>query len=153
MADKIVVMHGGIVEQVGSPLELYDRPANQFVAGFLGSPSMNFLSGQIVQADGLHFQLAPDMAIALPANAAARPGPVVLGIRPEDIVLAPAGIPATIKVVEPTGSETHMAVSVAEQAMTIVLRDRFSGQVGDTIKIAIPPGKSHLFNAGTGIRI
>ncbi|MFD1254264.1 sn-glycerol-3-phosphate import ATP-binding protein UgpC [Devosia equisanguinis] len=153
MADKIVVMHGGIVEQVGSPLELYDRPANQFVAGFLGSPSMNFLRGDIVQADGLHFQLAPDISIALPGSAATRPGPVVLGIRPEDILLSPAGIPATIKVVEPTGSETHLAARVAGQDMTVVLRDRFSGQPADTIHIAISPNKFHLFDAGTGVRL
>src|SRR6201999_2277414 len=103
MADKIVVMQGGHVEQIGAPLELYDRPENIFVAGFIGSPAMNFLKGQI--SDGA-FAMG-DLSLALPgAGRAAEGTQVVYGVRPEHWRLDPEGVPATVRVVEPTGAET-----------------------------------------------
>ena len=104
MADRIVVMHAGIVEQIGTPLELYDTPANLFVAGFIGSPSMNILAGRI--AEGA-FHAADGTRIPLPRRAP-EGAAVSLGIRPEHFRLDPAGLPAEIVTVEPTGSETQV---------------------------------------------
>ncbi|HTN62422.1 MAG TPA: sn-glycerol-3-phosphate ABC transporter ATP-binding protein UgpC, partial [Devosia sp.] len=95
MADKIVVMNAGKVEQIGVPLDLYDRPANLFVAGFIGSPSMNFISGQITP-DG--FTAA---GITLPLPPGLTPGNATYGIRPEHFELSPAGVAATVLLVEP----------------------------------------------------
>ncbi|MES1264919.1 MAG: sn-glycerol-3-phosphate ABC transporter ATP-binding protein UgpC, partial [Variovorax sp.] len=108
MADKIVVLHDGVVEQVGAPLDLYDRPANLFVAGFIGSPAMNLLKGK-VEREG--FVVDGSGGLTLPfANApTATPGlSAVYGIRPEHFVLDDAGFPITVEVVEPTGSETQV---------------------------------------------
>src|SRR5262249_28171509 len=113
MADKIVVMNMGNVEQIGSPLELYDRPVNLFVAGFIGSPAMNFFEGTVA-ADGFHstggFRLPISSA---PAGSQGRP--VIYGLRPEHIALDPSGVPVTVKVVEPTGSETQVFADAGGQ--------------------------------------
>src|SRR6201992_1038625 len=109
MADKIVVLHDGVVEQIGAALERYDRPANQFVAGFIGSPAMNFLSGRLARAEGVAKFVADNGdSIALPAAVAGADGtPVTIGVRPEHFTLDDAqGAPAEVIVVEPTGSET-----------------------------------------------
>src|SRR5215207_2420775 len=110
MADKIVVMHDGVVEQVGAPLELYDRPRNLFVTGFIGSPAMNFLPGK-VGADA--FRTADGTQWPLPPNGHARDDrDAVYGVRPEHLRLDPEGIRATVQVVEPTGSETQVLLRV-----------------------------------------
>src|SRR6476620_1470854 len=109
MADRIVVMHDGLVEQIGAPLELYDRPDNLFVAGFIGSPAMNMLKGRIsvnvsagfVGPNGVKLPLA-----SAPANSEGRPA--VYGVRPEHFTIADDGAEAEIVVVEPTGSETQV---------------------------------------------
>src|SRR5580700_174468 len=109
MADKIVVMHDGIVEQVGAPLELYDRPCNVFVAGFIGSPAMNFLSGKVVVNGSAGFEGPNGVKLPLasaPANSDGRPA--VYGVRPEHFTIADDGAEAEIVVVEPTGSETQV---------------------------------------------
>src|SRR5919197_4518167 len=116
MADRIVVMHDGRVEQIGTPLELYDHPANLFVAGFIGSPAMNMLGGSIdgnafVAADGARIDLR-----TVPANSDGRP--VTLGVRPEHFHLDPNGLPAEILTVEPTGSETQGVAPFARQDLT-----------------------------------
>ena len=111
LADRIVVMHDGVIEQIGTPLELYDHPANLFVAGFIGSPAMNILSGNI---DGNAFVAATARAstwAAVPANSDGRP--VTLGVRPEHFHLDPNGVPAEILTVEPTGSETQVVARFA----------------------------------------
>src|ERR1700691_4099880 len=100
MADKIVVMNGGNVEQIGAPLELYDRPNNLFVAGFIGSPSMNFLKGKV---SGGAFRVDGGTALPLPGNGHGSDGrPIVYGVRPEHFMLSSEGLPATVHVVEPT---------------------------------------------------
>ena len=108
MADRIVVMRDGVIEQMGQPLELYDRPATQFVAGFIGSPSMNFLPGKLDGEDGPVF--ISDDGLRLPLRAAP-PGadgrPCVLGIRPEHLALG-GPLEARVAVTEPTGSETQV---------------------------------------------
>src|SRR6059058_968819 len=106
MADRIVVMHDGLVEQIGAPLELYDKPQNLFVAGFIGSPAMNFLTGSIKANGTLAFE-GPGGA-KLPLNAAPSGSdgrPAVYGVRPEHFVIADDGAEAEVQVVEPTGAE------------------------------------------------
>src|SRR5690606_10748011 len=119
MADRIVVMHDGIVEQVGRPLELYDQPVNTFVAGFLGSPAMNLLPGRIRREGGkVLFELESGGVIALPADSAGEDGrPLLLGIRPEHIAIAPggdAGFAARAVVTEPTGAETLITTRIGD---------------------------------------
>src|SRR5579883_1605135 len=116
MADRIVVMHDGRVEQIGTPLELYDNPANQFVAGFIGSPAMNFLNGRLAR-EGRERWVAAGDGTRLPAPAIGRAGQkVVYGLRPEHIEIAvdgAAGVPAVVEVVEPTGADTYVYASLA----------------------------------------
>src|SRR5579884_3283192 len=112
MADRIVVMHGGIVEQIGAPLELYDQPTNLFVAGFIGSPAMNMLPGRI-EADGFHAEAGGLWPLPGGMNAATGRR-AVYGIRPEHFRLAEDGLPAVVHVVEPTGSETQVIAHAGE---------------------------------------
>ena len=148
MADKIVVMEDGHIRQVGAPLDLYDRPANRFVAGFIGSPSMNLLPGTV--RDGA---VAVSDAL-VPSTAALRDGQAVtVGIRPEDLGLAESGIAATVSVVEPTGSETHVVSKAGEAEIVSVFRDRPALAPGDAIRLAPDPSRIHLFDPETGARI
>ena len=154
MADKIVVMHDGIVEQIGAPLDLYDRPANIFVAGFIGSPSMNFLKGTI-QLNGVASFSGPN-GVRLPiANAPAGSNglAVVYGIRPEHFTLADDGAEAEIVVVEPTGSETQVFAKLGGQEVVAVFRERHQFKPGEKIKLKPDPALVHLFDAATGKRL
>ena len=151
MADKIVVMHDGVVEQIGAPLELYDSPANQFVAGFIGSPAMNFLSGQCI--DG-RFVLADGSPLPLPSTFRHQPGEGVrYGIRPEHLYLSDSGIPLTVKVVEPTGAETQVIARCGEQDIVCVFRDRVLPAVGSTIQVSPDIARIHLFSESDGRRL
>jgi len=151
MADRIVVMHDGIIEQIGSPLELYDRPANLFVAGFIGSPAMNMIAGKMegntfVADEGTRV----DLALA-PPNSAGRP--VTLGVRPEHFHLDPNGLPAEILTVEPTGSETQVVARFAGQEIMGAFRERITAQPGETLRIRPEPSAVHLFDTQSGARI
>ncbi|MEZ0170335.1 ABC transporter ATP-binding protein [Microvirga sp. TS319] len=152
MADKIVVMHDGIVEQIGAPLDLYDRPANLFVAGFIGSPAMNFLKGRL---QGGHF--VSDSGTTLPvANApAASDGKrIIYGIRPEHFILDDSnGLPAEVVVVEPTGSETQVFAKFGGSDVVGVFRERVNAQPGQQIRVTPDPKLVHLFDEQTGKRI
>lgn len=149
MADRIVVMRDGRISQIGAPLELYDRPANVFVAGFIGSPAMNLLAGEVA-GDG-SFQ---GDAVAFPLEGRFEAGrKLTYGIRPEHLVLADAGQAATVVVVEPTGAEIHLVLRAGGQEMTLVLRDRQSFQPGQQVCIRPQPGAAHLFDGATGERI
>ena len=149
MADKIVVMEDGYIRQVGAPLELYDRPANRFVAGFIGSPSMNFLPGTVrrgaVEVGGT------SVPVSLPGLSEG--DPILLGIRPEDLALSDTGLPATVSVVEPTGSETHVVSRLGEAEIVSVFRDRHPLKPGDAIHLAANPGRVHLFAPESGVRL
>ncbi|HOZ31981.1 MAG TPA: sn-glycerol-3-phosphate ABC transporter ATP-binding protein UgpC [Tabrizicola sp.] len=150
MADKIVVMQGGRIEQVGAPLELYDRPANVFVAAFIGSPSMNLLDGRI---SGGMVDLG-GTRLPVPAGVRAEDGQeVIYGIRPEHLPLADRGLTGTVAVIEPTGSETHVVVRLAGRELTAVFRDRVDFAPGDTITLAPQTAVSHLFDKATGQRL
>jgi multiple sugar transport system ATP-binding protein len=141
MADKIVVMRDGIIEQMGSPLDLYDRPQNVFVAGFIGSPSMNFIPGKM---DNGAF-VTPD-GVRLPvANGDDRA--VTYGIRPEHLHLDENGIPIEVVVLEPTGSETQVLARIGSQSITGIFRERVQAAPGSTIKVSPDLSVVHLFDA------
>ncbi|NEI72085.1 sn-glycerol-3-phosphate ABC transporter ATP-binding protein UgpC [Rhizobium lusitanum] len=150
MADKIVVMRAGRIEQVGRPLELYDRPANTFVATFIGSPAMNLFEGKV---DDGRFVLDDGTVFPLPAgthNAQIRS----YGIRPEHLAISDGepGVAATVQLVEPTGAETMLVAKIGNQTATIVLRDRIDVRSGQNITLSVDQTKVHLFD-GAGARI
>ncbi|NCV57729.1 MAG: sn-glycerol-3-phosphate ABC transporter ATP-binding protein UgpC [Betaproteobacteria bacterium] len=153
MADKIVVMRDGIVEQTGSPLELYDHPVNQFVAGFIGSPAMNFLPGIV---KGEYVELEGGAKLPMPTNARARDGQkVVYGTRPEHIELAAGneGIATEVVVVEPTGADTQVFTKIAGVEVTSVFRERHDFKPGASIRLKPDPVRAHLFDASTSMRL
>jgi multiple sugar transport system ATP-binding protein len=148
MADRIVVMREGRIAQMGAPLELYDRPANVFVAGFIGSPSMNLIEG-VARAGRFEAE-----GISLPLSRAVEEGrKITLGIRPEHMALSDAGIAATVVVVEPTGSETHLVLRAGPREMVAVFRDRLALGPGAQVMLAPDPAQVHLFDTATGDRI
>ncbi len=154
MADRIVVMHDGLVEQIGAPLELYDRPQNLFVAGFIGSPAMNFLTGAIRANGRLEFQGANGVRLPLAGAPAGSDGqPVVYGIRPEHFVLAEDGAEAEILVVEPTGSELQIAARLGGDDIIAVFRERHDFKPGDKIRLKPEPQLAHLFDESNGQRL
>ncbi len=152
MADKIVVMNHGVVEQAGPPLELYDRPANLFVAGFIGSPAMNMISGEI--ADGT-LRTVDGVTWRLPTNGAAprHGGPTIYGIRPEHLRLDPEGVKATVQVIEPTGSETQVLMRVGNHDLVGAFRERITAKPGELLPISPDPALIHLFDKETGRRV
>lgn len=154
MADKIVVMHDGVVEQIGAPLELYDRPANLFVAGFIGSPAMNMIKGRLDASDPTRFITTDGTALPVhrpPASAKGRD--LVYGLRPEYMALAGEGLPAEVVVIEPTGYETQMIVRLGGTEVTCVFRERVDVRPGETIHLTIDAGHVHLFDVESGRRL
>lgn len=151
MADKIVVMENGTVEQIGAPLDLYDRPANLFVAGFIGSPAMNFLHGRI-ESSG--FRLLDGTLLPIASAPAGMEGrTAIYGVRPEHFALGNEGIPATVVVVEPTGSETQVMARLGGEEVNCLFRDRIVARPGETIYISPKPHLIHLFDEASGQRL
>ena len=151
MADKIVVMNHGRIEQAGAPLELYDRPANLFVAGFIGSPAMNMLAGRIkdgkfIDGGGTHWPLPP-------AYAGREGAEVVYGIRPEHLRLDPNGIQARIQVVEPTGSETQVMLRIGDVAVMGAFRERIAANHGEVLAVSPDLSLVHIFDKAGGQRL
>jgi multiple sugar transport system ATP-binding protein len=154
MADKIVVMHDGIVEQIGAPLELYDKPDNLFVAGFIGSPAMNFLTGRIRANGRARFEGPGGVELPLAAGPADGDGrPAVYGIRPEHFAIADDGADSEIVVVEPTGSETQVVAKLGGEEIVAVFRERHQFNPGDRIRMKPDPRFVHLFDEATGKRL
>jgi len=157
MADRIVVMNAGRIEQVGAPLEVYDRPANVFVAQFIGSPAMNFLSGQLAVADGMPAVAGDGFALRLGADAPAlAPGHRLrLGVRPEDLVIDPAaeGLAARVTLCEPLGREVLIYAEIGATEICIAMAGRREPAPGDVLPLAVVPGRAHLFDAETGRRV
>ena len=149
MADKIVVMQDGVIEQIGTPLELYDRPANTFVATFIGAPSMNLFDatsdGQGVRVDGHVLPLAN--------GGAENERPLRYGIRPEHLDLSDDGFPATISVVEPTGSETILFLKFGTIDLVAVFHERHDFRPGQEIRLRPRADQAHVFDAETGLRL
>ncbi|UCI05385.1 ABC transporter ATP-binding protein [Mesorhizobium sp. B1-1-8] len=153
MADKIVVMRDGRIEQVGAPLQLFDKPANLFVAGFIGSPSMNLLKGTVKKGEKPAVEIV-GTAFPLPAGSAAQDGQaVVYGVRPEHLEIHADGVASTVSVVEPTGSETLVFVRFGEGDMVALFRERHDFKPGDTLKLRPRLDHVHLFDAATGKRL
>ncbi|WP_273690077.1 ABC transporter ATP-binding protein [Ketogulonicigenium vulgare] len=152
MADKIVVMNGGRVEQIGTPLHLYDHPVNAFVAQFIGSPAMNLIAAR---ADGGALVLNDGTPTGIRAPAGLADGtPVDIGKRPEHLLFADAGgIPATVRIVEPTGAETFVVADMNGQEVTCLLRSRTDVTEGAAISLRLDQGDVHIFDRETGLRI
>ena len=145
LADRILVLNSGVVQQIGTPTDLFDHPANRFVAGFIGSPSMNFLKGE---GDGESIHVGP---IRVPSS---HLGPVSLGVRPNEVHIDPQGAPATIDVIEHLGWELHLHLRLEDgqeltaRVETSVLPDAQAGQV---LRVAL--GTVHLFDVESGQRL
>ncbi len=157
MADKIVVMQSGHIEQVGTPIDLYDRPQNLFVAGFIGSPAMNFIRGRcadgnFVSNGGSSIQLGRPAAVAADRE-------MVLGVRPEDLTIAGEAdgnapiLTAEIRLVEPTGAEEHVIASFEDDELVAVLRGRHALKSGEPARFAADASKLHVFDGETGKRV
>ncbi len=155
LADRIVAMHGGIVQQVGTPLDLYDRPANLFVAGFIGSPGMNFLGGHYhVAGEGAEFHLPDGTSIPVePRSALADGSPATLGIRPEHVIVSEGGRwEAGVDLVEPTGFGIILHLTLHGQAFKAFTLDRSVLTPAPGLKVDFPAEHFHLFDA-TGNRV
>jgi multiple sugar transport system ATP-binding protein len=153
MADRIVVMRDGVVEQLGAPLELYDRPATLFVASFIGSPSMNLLKGKVTIKGKPVFTTEGGVELPLksaPPNTDGRP--CIYGIRPEHLAIG-SDFKAEVSVVEPTGSETQVFAKVGGHPIVTVFRDRLSAQPGETLLLSPNLDAVHLFDAESGKRL
>jgi multiple sugar transport system ATP-binding protein len=155
MGDKIVVLNAGRVEQIGAPLDLYDRPANIFVATFLGSPAMNLVKGRIDSDDASRLIFDNGVSVPIKGAPAGWGGrPVVFGTRPESVRIDPVdGIPCVVSLVEPTGSETHLIAHFGGTEIVAVLRERIAIQEGDTVKLSFDSATAHFFDRDSGQRI
>jgi len=159
MADKIVVLRGGHIEQVGRPLDLYNAPANRFVGGFIGSPRMNFLEGRIERADGTGALVAlpgvHPVQVAVAAGERFRGETVTLGVRPEHITYAsesdPRAIPLMVSAVEQLGGSSYLYGELPEgQALTVHHQGQTPIRRGERAHVVLEPGTCHLFLAGQG---
>ena len=157
MADRIVVMNGGLVEQIGAPLDLYDHPANLFVAGFIGSPAMNLIEGRVERNyNEAVFRTNRGLMLPLPRSVSqSQEGkPAVFGIRPEHIEQTKGkrstDLSPVLSVVEPTGSETQVVAEIEGHQITAAFRGRVNHKPGDVMPLMIDRSKIHLFDQGTG---
>jgi multiple sugar transport system ATP-binding protein len=155
MADRIVVMRDGYVEQVGQPLELYDHPNNIFVAGFIGSPGMNMLkgvvrSGRVDVGDGVHVDLT--RVATKPGSVLQEGREVIFGIRPEHILVGDGGngLRGRVVVMEPTGADTQVLCRVGNSDIVVVSHDRIDTRAGDELPLQPDLSQAHVFDAETG---
>src|SRR5262249_5722725 len=161
LGDRVVVMRDGVIQQVGEPLELYNAPANRFVAGFIGSPAMNFATVTIVaDADGCQWAHNEGIHIKLPADVAGRlrryvGESVTLGIRPEDLRVASSSDPAdlafdaAVEVVEKLGSEILLDVKVGPGTMAAAVEPTVQAKVRDRLRLALNPGRLYFFDGAS----
>jgi multiple sugar transport system ATP-binding protein len=147
MASKVVVMREGQVEQIGPPLELYDRPANLFVAGFIGSPAMNFIPGT---CEGSTF--VADCGLRLPLPGVSQ-GRAIYGVRPEHCRLHASGLEMEVVLLEPSGSETQLVLRTGTQDLVCQVHDRIEAQPGQRLRVLPEASKIHLFHEESGVRI
>src|SRR6266480_4654551 len=164
LGDRVVVMKDGVVQQVGEPLELYNQPANKFVAGFIGSPAMNFAAVTVTEANGSLIAENSGLRIKLPDETAQRlrghiGREVTLGVRPEDLTVAGAAdldhpcFDAVIEVVEQLGSEILLDMKVGEGVMVASVEPTARVKVHDKLRVAMRPSRLHVFDAKTGAAI
>jgi multiple sugar transport system ATP-binding protein len=136
------------VEQIGSPLELYDNPANLFVAGFIGSPAMNFLSGRV---NGSGISIGAGIDLPNPTKNLQAGREVLLGVRPEHLAVDSGGVPVEVVVVEPTGADTQIFCKLAGTDVTAVVRERHTFRPGEAVHLK--PQLTYLFDPASGARL
>lgn len=158
LGDRIVVLSGGVIQQVGRPIELYRGPANRFVAGFIGSPPMNFIDGRLEADDGRTSFVAEGVRIELPGRliSAAVTGSAALGIRPEDLRIA-NGAPAAdapcgrlsgrVLLVERLGGTSHIHLDVGVHRLTAAVTNEQVPAIGDLVDVLVPAERVHLFGS------
>jgi multiple sugar transport system ATP-binding protein len=164
LGDRVVVMRDGVVQQVGEPLELYNSPANRFVAGFIGSPGMNFTPVSVSETNGKLWATNQRIRVEIPSPVAARlrsnnGSAVTLGIRPEDLWIAsdsdPTGVgfEAVVDVVEQLGSEVLLDVKVGESNMVASVSPDVRARVRDTLRLVPNPERLHFFDTRTEVAV
>jgi multiple sugar transport system ATP-binding protein len=165
LGQRIVVLNGGEIQQIDTPMKVYERPANLFVAGFIGSPAMNLLRGRLSHQDGLHLDLGFMRLELDPAHAsklAVREGAeLVAGLRPEDLHLAATGeasrqgprLAAQIELIEPVGNEAFLTARVGDLELVLRMPPRSVPQIGEQVTLIFAPERLHLFDAHTGRRL
>ncbi len=164
LGDRVVVMKDGWIQQVGEPLDLYAKPANRFVAGFIGSPAMNFVEVKLAEAGGNLWAEAPGLRLAVPPSRASqlkthKGQGVTFGIRPEDVRLATSADPeqyafqATVEVVEPLGAEILLDVHAGQNALVARVDPTTRAKVHDTLRLAINAERVHFFDAKSELAI
>ncbi len=159
LGQRIVVMKDGEVQQIDTPMALYDRPANLFVAGFLGSPAMNILSGTLVQSDGLFLHLEDDLRLPLGSAAIDRAWigtELAVGIRPENLqpgAGGPEGFQAVVEVIEPVGNEVFLNLRYGAQALVARIAPRGLPELGAMLSMTLATDRLHFFDIASGIRL
>ena len=155
MADRIVVMNGGRIEQAGAPLDIYDRPANRFVAGFIGSPAMGFLPARCRPGgNGRAVAIEDGSIVPVDDVDAAEDTPLTIGVRPESFRRDPDGpLSMTVEVVEPTGPEIHVFGRIGNSDVRAVFRDRRIPLIGETIRLSVDTSDIHVFDGESGVRL
>jgi multiple sugar transport system ATP-binding protein len=154
LGDRIAVMKDGLVQQFGTPAEIYNRPANRFVAEFIGSPAMNMVdaqqTAQALTAHGVEMPITDAQRAALQAHGSAE---LVYGLRPESISFADHGLPGTLSMIEPTGPETYATVDTAAGKLTARVPGVLQAAVGDAVHLQWQADQSHLFDRTSGARV
>lgn len=157
MADKIVAMQGGVIQQIGTPLALYDDPANVFVAGFIGAPAMTFVEAETAAREGaLALTCAGTRLVELPPHRGVAPGGrVILGVRPENVMLSGPkdGFPARVDFVEHTGLATIVHAVAGDVRLRTFALDRPRVRPGETVHLRIDPARAALFDPATERRL
>jgi len=162
LADRIAVMHGGVIQQLASPKEIYRRPINRFVAGFVGSPAMNFVDGKLAIVDGQPAIRIGDITTGLAGydfvQAPVEGRPVVLGVRPEQVSLTqsaatPSQLPIEIQLIDPMGADSLLWGTVGEDTVSVRIGPDDEFKVGDTVAGHFHPDQASLFDAETGVRL
>jgi multiple sugar transport system ATP-binding protein len=164
LGDRVVVMKDGWIQQVGEPLELYSKPANKFVAGFIGSPAMNFMDVTIAEANGSLWAESAGFRVRIPADRADRLRPykgerIALGVRPEDLRVATGAdssdlaFNAVVEVVEPLGSEILLDLKAGPHVMVARVEPSVRVKPHDTLRLALAPAQLHFFDSKTELAI
>jgi multiple sugar transport system ATP-binding protein len=161
LADRIAVMHNGLIQQLASPKEIYRRPINRFVAGFVGSPAMNFMEGKTKKANGsVSVELDGGGEVSLNgypfANAPAEGQPIALGVRPEQFSLAPNGgprVPVTVSLVDPMGADSLLWGNVGSSAVSVRIGAEEHYAIGDTVSAGFDPSAASVFDTESGNRL
>ena len=155
MADKIVILRDGVIEQEGSPLDVYDKPNNLFVAEFIGSPSMNMFSGNIESTGGkTSVKLASGESVEVALSTKVKKGQeVILGVRPEHLKIGKKGLVMSVMQTEPTGPEIHIYGEVAGVEVCTITTERVKLKRGDKVFLSPLPGATHVFDKQSGLRI